>query len=91
MITVYQQYLKEEGEFQTSVGGNIKEFEEKINWLTAKWYKAQDDSNEKRLISPILVSKNKFVNYSIIADNLDYFKINYQNDYKTEELKKHSN
>jgi hypothetical protein len=88
MFTFYKEELTKE-ELKKAVGNNINYFEEKIKWLQEKWGHENSDSEELRLISSIIVRKTNPTNFSIIADNLEYFKDSYIKEYKSDnDLKK---
>lgn len=63
-------------EHDEAIGPDFQSFLKKLNFLKQKWAKkiALGDSIEIRLISHIIFSKANAKNYSIISDNLVYYK-----------------
>lgn len=63
-----------------AIGQDSKTFSEKMAWLKDKWGKKKD-STARRLIGRMIFHKTIAINLSIIADNLEYFKANYEKEY----------
>jgi hypothetical protein len=57
--------------------------EKNLSWLKKMWGDTSLDSEEKRLIHPVIYNHTDPINMSIIIDDLDYFKIHYENRYKS--------
>jgi len=88
MFSFYKRELDKE-ELRKAAGESLEDFEEKIQWLQEKWCKKQYDSNELRLMSSIIIRPTNAINFSIISDNIEYFKDNYLDEYGSDnQLKK---
>lgn len=60
-------------------GKNSHEYTTKIDALKARW-NPKKDSTEARIMRPILSLHTSPLQYSVIADNLEYFKLHYKEE-----------
>lgn len=68
-------------ELKNARGRDSADFSKKVQELRAIWLKEKSDSEELRLIGPIIAGETNPINVAIITDNLDYFKNNYEKLY----------
>ena len=70
---------KNKRDYQEATGSVDQAYEQKLDWLLKRWFK-EDDGTAARLIKPILFLSSSPFYQSIIADNLDFFKKDYNED-----------
>ena len=84
--TFYKNDLDEKV-YKEAVGNDLAGFEKKILSLQTKWGAKKSDSDELRLIGPLLTRKTNPVNFALMMNNVEYFKANYKTYYKPEQYK----
>lgn len=67
--------------FPRDISYLIFKFVDKRDWLKKRWIKI-GDSEETRLMRPIILKQPNILNNALIDDELDYFKAHYEKVYK---------